>query len=213
MRRSFKASRASRDSLLAEERTSEHESKADHSHAHSSSDKLARASSAAQVVSSSDEKPHRCPKCLHHCAQELESCPHCGLVFANIGVTFVPTPSKDPDSPKAKGALSLWSELEDDWGNESLHSRFVQYCVANELFDLVTTQYREVKEMKPERKKKAEAQLATIVEHVQRHFLVLQKEDETLTSKTGSWRFILTLILLGFGLVVSFILWQQIIRQ
>lgn len=155
------------------------------------------------------EGGQHCPKCNKRCAESLKSCPHCGLAFANIGLTFVPSSPESAGTPQEKAAWGLWQEIESDWDNDGLHDRFVQYCVSNELFDLVVARYREVRDEASERSPKAEIQMGSVVEHVQRNFLLFQQKEESLSSKTNSWKFFLSLLLLSFGLLMLFLFWRQ----
>lgn len=157
----------------------------------------------------SREGMKQCPKCSSWCDDSLSSCPSCGLLFANVGKTYVPSTEDAPSSTEEKGAWQLWSTVEDEWGDELTHEAFVKYCVSNELYDFVSLRYRQIKDLEDERSPKAEEQLGKIVDLVQQQFLLRQQSDTTMEDKVGRWKKAMAVFLLLLGFLAFYLIWRQ----
>lgn len=169
------------------------------------------APSSAPKVSEPEPGKKRCPKCSERCAEALESCPSCGLLFANVGKTYVPSTAESASTAEEKGAWKLWATIEEDWEDELAHEAFVKYCITNELYDFVSIRYRGVKDAEDERQAKAEAQLSKIVELVQQQFFLKQETDKTMQDKVGRWKGFLIAILLVLGFLAFLLIWRQML--
>ncbi len=167
-------------------------------------------SSARKVVELEIGKK-RCPKCSERCAEALESCPSCGLLFANVGITYVPSTAESASTVEEKGAWKLWATIEEDWEDELAHEAFVKYCITNELYDFVSVRYRGIKDAEDERLVKAEAQLGKIVELVQQQFFLKQETDKTMQDKVGRWKGFLIAVLLVLGFLAFLLIWRQML--
>ncbi|TNE44789.1 MAG: hypothetical protein EP343_29455 [Deltaproteobacteria bacterium] len=165
--------------------------------------------SSAPKVSEPEVGKKRCPKCSERCSEDLESCPSCGLLFANVGKTFVPSTAESASTAEEKGGWKLWATIEEDWQDELAHEAFVKYCITNELYDFVSIRYRGVKDAEDERQGKAEAQLGKIVELVQQQFFLKQETDKTMQDKVGRWKGVVIAILLVLGFLAFLVIWRQ----
>jgi hypothetical protein len=155
----------------------------------------------------SDSGANRCPKCFAVVLDGAEDCVKCGLHFANVGVTFHPSEGR-ASGPLEAQAMSLWEQVSSNWGDASLHERFLQYCHSQDLLELAAFQYRKVRELGGEHAGDASVRLERIVELVQQQFLTQQSgKSVNDTVKRGKW--FLLLVLFAFGLVAFYVIWGK----
>gem|GEM_PF-3502820 len=150
-----------------------------------------------------------CPKCWEKRRVENSSCHKCGLVFANIGVTFDPNKDAVPSGPTGREARALWTALLVNWEEEPLHKQFLQFCQSQGLLEFAAQCYRK------ERAKRGEsalidAQLERLLDMAQQQFLQANKANaEPVNSATRL--VVLLLMLLGGGTLLVMLLrfWQS----
>jgi len=86
--------------------------------------------------------PVKCPKCAHR-QYGKTSCDACGLIFALVKDGHRPwetyPPEQEADVARAR---AMWSRIEQDPGNESLHATFVSFCRERSLLLFAVTRYR-----------------------------------------------------------------------
>lgn len=150
-----------------------------------------------------------CPKCGALSPASASSCRNCGLLFANVGVTFRPKSRDSATDPLEKAAWILWEEVEKNWENSTHHEKFLQYGIANEMFEFVSSRYRETKERGGVYADVSQTQLIKVVELVQQQFAIKMQRDESSQQRVRSWKFLLTFFLLLFGLVAFYLIWRQ----
>lgn len=150
-----------------------------------------------------------CVKCGATSGKLAAACRHCGLVFANVGVTFRPSSRDTMTEPHEKAAWMLWDDVCKNWDDSTLHDKFLQYGMAHEMFEFVSLRYREAKEKDGQYADMAQQQLGKVVELVQQQFLIKMQRDESGQQRVKSWKMVLVVLLLMLGLVAFYIIWRQ----
>ena len=147
-------------------------------------------------IEASASEDQFCPKCWEARLPEAASCHKCGLLFANIGVTFQPSAAFRAEAPQLKQLLEEWDALQENWQAREEHERFLQRCVVHGALELAAQLYRR------ERARRGEdpiitAQIDQLVSLAQQQFLQIQKAQEA--SKQTVGRFVLLLAILFAG--------------
>jgi hypothetical protein len=150
-----------------------------------------------------------CPKCWEKRREETSSCHKCGLVFANIGVTFDPRKDADATGYAGREARVLWSSLLASWEDEHLHKQFLQYCQVQGLLELAAQYYRKERAMRGA-SALIDAQLDRLLEMAQQQFLQANKANAE-PSNSPVRIAVLLLMLLGCGTLLVMLLrfWQS----
>jgi len=149
-----------------------------------------------------------CPKCSTTYAKENNSCPNCGLLFSNIGRTFVPTKKDEVKLPQKEMAISLWEALLPDWENLEAQDKFTRFCMSNDLVDFASASYLDIKKKGGQYSKLADKQINAILLLAQEQYLQQRDTGEDTTKKVKRWKFILSIILLSFGALAFYIIWR-----
>jgi hypothetical protein len=98
-----------------------------------------------------------CPRCEHKSSEDLSECPKCGVIFDKVARL------KDKMIVKATSPEvdAMWEDVKKDFGNQSLHEKFVQFCVAKNSLHFASSRYRAISLSNPneEMAKKMQARI------------------------------------------------------
>jgi len=130
------------------------------------------------------------------------------LLFANVGVTFVPEERPPVELPEEETAMEFWEETLAAWEEEERHERFLQYCSLNELFDFAAHCYS-LEKNKRGKDPIAERQLERIVYLVQQQLLAEQTDKKDFSAQKRRWNTILLLFLFVFLVLLLYLLFQR----
>ncbi|MCK6509381.1 hypothetical protein L6R29_05360 [Myxococcota bacterium] len=163
--------------------------------------------SKASAVQEPDDEAF-CPKCWEKRRIENSSCHKCGLVFANIGVTFDPNKDAIPSGTVGREARALWAALLAGWEEEPLHKQFLQYCQAQGFLEFAAQCYRKER-AKRGASEMIDTQLERLLDLAQQQFLQASKAD-TEPANSTTRIVVLLLMLLGGGTLLVMLLrfWQ-----
>lgn len=152
--------------------------------------------------------PDLCPKCGDPQSRETDSCAKCGLVFANIGVTFHPNVPEDPE-PEVDEALRLWAAIEEQWEDEERHEAFLGHCVAAGQAELASRKYNERLEASGGTDEDARRRLQKVVAGVQAMLVQSATPQEETQRMQRQVRAILYLLIVVLALAAIYVVWSH----
>lgn len=150
-----------------------------------------------------------CPKCWERRIKGNTSCHKCGLLFANVGVTFDPSRESGPVGAGGREARESWQEVLAAWEDEEAHKQFLRCCQRNDLLEFAAQCYRKERARRgPEAL--IDKQLDQLLELAQQQFLNARKSNED-PENSNTRIFVLLMMVLGSGVLLLMLLrfWQS----